>query len=73
VMAAQFNRRHRVCQPKFKVGDWVRVHVPKGKSKTAAAFSEPHKVLKFVAPFTIMLDNNKRSAAPNVSSEQKHN
>jgi hypothetical protein len=60
VMAKQFNRRHRACHPKVKVGDWVRVHIPKGRTKTAAAFSEPHKVLKFVAPFTVMLDNNKR-------------
>ncbi len=58
-MTAQFNRRHRACQPKVKVGDWVRVSVPK-KKKTSASFSVPHKIAKFVAPFTVLLDNNAR-------------
>jgi hypothetical protein len=57
-MATQFNRRHRVCNPKLQVGDWVRVRVPNRRHKTSAAFSEPHRIIRFVAPFTVILDNN---------------
>ena len=34
--------------------------MPKKRHKTEAAFSEPHKIVKFVAPFTVLLDNNAR-------------
>jgi DNA-directed RNA polymerase beta subunit len=59
-MAAQFSKQHRVCRPKVEVGDWVRVHAPKKRHKTDVIFSEPLKVVKFVAPFTVFLDNNAR-------------
>jgi hypothetical protein len=58
-MAAQFNRRHRACKPRFRVGDWVRVRVKK-HNKTDAAFSEPHRIVKMVAPFTVLIDNGSR-------------
>jgi hypothetical protein len=58
-MAAQFDRRHRACKPRFRVGDWVRVRVKK-HNKTDAAFSEPHQIVKMVAPFTVLIDNGSR-------------
>ena len=72
-MAQQFNRRHRVVTPKFSVDDWVRVRMANRRHKTDASFSEPHRIVKFVAPFTVLLSNNtkwhmsklKRSLPPN--------
>jgi transposase InsO family protein len=58
-MAAQFNRQHRACKPRFRVEDWVRVRVKK-YNKTDAAFSEPHQIVKMVAPFTVLIDNGNR-------------
>ncbi len=59
-MAEQFNRRHRVCKPRFRVGDWVRIRAPRRRHKTDAAFTEPHRIVKMVAPFTVLIDNGTR-------------
>ena len=59
-MAAQFNRRHRACKPRFKVDDWMRVRVPNRRSKSEAVFSEPHRIVKLVAAYTVLLDNGAR-------------
>lgn len=76
-MADQFDARHRVSkQPKVQVGDWVRIRLPNRRHKTDAVFSEPHKVIEFVAPFTVRLDNHarwhmsklKKTAAPDNDS-----
>jgi hypothetical protein len=59
-MAEQFNRRHRVCKPRFRVGDWVRIRAPRRRHKTGAAFTKPHCLVKMVAPFTVLIDNGTR-------------
>jgi hypothetical protein len=37
----------------------VRVRVKK-HNKTDAAFSEPHRIVKMVAPITVLIDNGSR-------------
>ena len=59
-MAASFNKRNRVCKPKFGAGDWVCVRVQVRKNRTDPVYSEPHQVMSFVAPFTVLLDNGKK-------------
>jgi hypothetical protein len=47
-MAAQFDRRHRACKPRFRVGDWVRVRVKiKGIQRQLTCKNLVPKVITF--------------------------
>lgn len=59
-MATAFNKRRRVAKPKFGVGDWVRVRLQVRHNKTDPIYSEPHRVVQFVAPFTVRLDDGRK-------------